>query len=124
VQTKGVTNIRFHCEDLTNNYPINGAYDIAIASLFFHVLQPQDSIDLIQKMAASSGRILIAAICKPANLLQSSILWMDQKKAPHYRNFIAYKNFGYMVGHLGQLHSSNVKIYDTKIPFVKIYKIG
>lgn len=120
---KGVSNISFSCEELNKNYTINGTYDIAIASLFFHVIPVIDSINLVNKLKASSSLLLIAAICKPANMIQSSMLWLDQKMTQHYSNFKTYKDFGYMDGLLEKVQVSDIKIFKTCIPFVRIYKI-
>jgi len=121
---KGVSNIHFYCEDLTNHYTIDDTYDLAIASLFFHVIPRQDSIKLIHKIVALSRTTIIAAICKPTNLLQRSMLWLDQKMSPHYNNFTYYQDFGYLAGKLENLPHSDVKFYNTSIPFVKIYMIN
>lgn len=123
-KSKSISNISFRCEDLNKEYVINKTFDIAIASLFFHVIPLVDSINLMRKIKASSDTILIAAFCKPETIQQRSILWLDQKMTNHYQNFKVYKDFGYMDGILAKAQVSDAKIYDTSVPFVKIYKIG
>lgn len=119
-----LSNIGFRCEELSGNYQLSGNYDYAIASLFFHVIPWSDSIYLMKKMQEISDCILICGFSKPETSKQKSLLWLDQRFSSHYRNFKAHQKNGFLDGIFSQMQYSDIIIYDTPIPFVKIYKIN
>lgn len=119
-----ISNVEFVCQSLDKNFSTVKVYDTAIASLFFHVIPVKDSICLINKMKEIADTILICGFCKPKTLPQRSLLWIDQKLTNHYKHFKAYTRFGFLNGILSECKISNIKTYDTKIPFVKIYEIN
>lgn len=120
-ESAGSTNIEFICRELGELYEDDQRYDIAIASLFFHVIPVPDAVYLVNKLEELSHSTIICALTHPETFKQKIALWLDQRFSDHYDNFIAYKKAGYMKGILERCVYSDFRTYDTAIPFVKIY---
>ncbi len=119
-----VSNVGFLCEALDETYAPSETYDYALASLFFHVIPVSLSIYLLKKMTEISDTVLVCEFSAPQTRQQKFLLWLDQRFSGHYENFRAYRKFGYMEEILTEAQCSNREIYETHIPFVKVYKIN
>jgi len=117
-----ILNIDFVSKELGKNYKNTEIFDFFVASLFFHVIPRADAIFLLNTMKTVTPTLLICGISRPEKWREKAFFWFDQKITSHYKNFKAYKNAGYMEG---LFEASNLipLVYNTSIPFIKIYKI-
>lgn len=118
-----ISNLDFLSEELGHNYKYSETYDFSIASLFFHVIPPSQSVHLLNEMKEMSDNVLICAFSRPETLNQKLLLWLDQRFSGHHENFTAYQNDGYFEAIFEKIRYSNILTYSTFLPFVKIYKI-
>lgn len=123
-KTKHINNIEFVCYTLGKDFRESRGYDFSVASLFFHVINNESAVYLLKKLGAISHTQLICGFSKPASLTDKGLLWLDQRFTNHYKNLRKYQKMGYMEGILEKLNISNLVIYNTPIPFIKLYKIN
>lgn len=124
MENKKISNIGFQCKELGIDYRNSKKHDFSIASLFFHTIPKADSIYLLKIMIEISDNVLICEFSRPNTFQQKSLLWLDQKLAGYYRNFRLFQKNGYLEGILAETHYSSLEVYDTSIPFIKIYKMN
>jgi SAM-dependent methyltransferase len=119
-----ISNIDFVCEELGVHYNHSDTYDFSTASLFFHVIPTSEAVYLINKMREISNQMLICGFSCPDTLQHKLVMWLDQRFSRHYQNFVAYQKFGYLEGTIEKTQCSNIRTYNTHVPFVKIYKLN
>ncbi len=123
-KSKNITNCEFYAEEIDGSLCVRKHYEVAIASLFFHVVTPDMAMDLINRMKSIADRLLICAFESPENRKDSLLLWFDQRFTEHYETFKEYQKNDYMIGLLEKCKIDNFHIYNTFDPVIKIFDIS
>ena len=72
-EKRGLQHIDFACASLGYNYLPAGVYDVAIASLFFHVIPRQEAIYILKKMRELTGNSADLRIFAPGNIFTKAV---------------------------------------------------
>ena len=73
-------------------------FDVATATLLFHVLPWATAVQLVQAMADWGRELILAGFVPPKNSKERRLLWMDQRLSGHYQNYVAYQRQGGLAG--------------------------
>ncbi|WP_149272927.1 class I SAM-dependent methyltransferase [Pareuzebyella sediminis] len=118
-----VINLEFKLIDILKDTFLETEKDYFIASLLFHILPWENSVELIEKMSSNAKTTVICGFSKPENFKQKLLLWLDQRFTKHYRNFQEYEENGFTEGLLNSIQDIEYSTIDTFDPVIKIYKI-
>ncbi|QDH80707.1 class I SAM-dependent methyltransferase [Echinicola soli] len=122
-QARKFTHLSFQCKQIQEDFTVPTGIDCIIGSMFFHVISPDLSLSLLNKVKISADKLFVVALAKPTTSTDKWILWLDQRFSGHYHNFRSYQHLGYMdrILTLAQLPFS---VSPTPIPFIKIYTVN
>lgn len=123
IEKEQVVNLEFKLIDILKEIPLETEKDYFIASLLFHILPWENSVELTEKMINNTETTIICGFSKPENFKQKLLLWFDQRFTKHYRNFKEYADNGFTEGLLNSIQDIEYSIIDTFDPVIKIYKI-
>jgi len=118
-----IENLNFEVIDLVKESIPVQKVDYAIASLLFHILPWNFSIELLNKMINISGTTIVCGFSKPENFKQNFLLWLDQRFTRHYPKYKQYKKNGFMEKLIKSIENIEYQCIDTFDPVIKIYKI-
>ena len=118
-----IFNLEFRKADLLNEPYSEPNVDYSVASLLLHILPLNKAIELIKKLIAASNTTIICGFSEPENVMQKSLLWLDQRFTSHYTNFKKFKKNGFTDGLLKSIENIKYERIDTFDPVIKIYKI-
>ncbi|MCF7569236.1 class I SAM-dependent methyltransferase [Sabulilitoribacter arenilitoris] len=118
-----IKNLEFRLLDVLQDAYSVPKMDYSIVSLLFHILPWEKSVELVEKLIATSETIIICGFCKPNNIKQKILLWCDQRFTGHYSNFLNYSRNGFTEGLLNSIKHIKYNKIDTFDPVIKIYKI-
>ncbi|MDF9798167.1 ubiquinone/menaquinone biosynthesis C-methylase UbiE [Catalinimonas alkaloidigena] len=117
-----IEHIEFNAIEVNTNYQPQEHFDVAIASLFFHVIPWHDAQQILSHMMRMADNILICGFCPPLTQKQTLLLWLDQRFTSHYPHFKTYQQNGYLKGLIDQTALEKVEWIDTFDPTIKIVK--
>jgi hypothetical protein len=99
-------------------------FDVSTSTLCIHELPEQKACDLLKKMVANSGMVLIADYTEASSLLGKVSIELDEFISGHYRNYKNYRKCGEIPSYVDKIGASVEQEITSVVVGVSIWHIS